>query len=143
MSDEWSKPVKDECGRWVAVFGGESVTLEDGVIAASQFDTGFASAPRDVVLRLLAAEASDRLGWDWRPYRMPPVGPLHMSTAAGEWWFDDGTSGDGTPVESPPTFRFHALPGDGGGLVFLTPDELLAAMHGRFLLADALREAGQ
>ncbi len=148
MADEWSKPVKDESGDWRSETVGapmghyHDALLRDGYIGEGMDRT--TAIPAHVALRLLAAEASDRLGWVWRPYQMPP-GPLHMCCEiGGEWWFDNGTSGAGTPVEATPTFRFGLVKSSvHGGMPFPTPDELLALHHGRFLLEDALREAGR
>ncbi len=57
----WSQPEQSTTGYWSSEEGGgKSVG-----ILGDEFDIDAATAPRDVVLRLLAAEASARLGWEW------------------------------------------------------------------------------
>lgn len=122
MADEWSKPVKGPYG-WSVDRGETKLGLFwDGDLVIRDDDYGSPTAPRDVVLRLLAAEASDRLGWVWE-VRRDNDGKA-KSASPGSWveWRRDGH----VTVES----DFNS-------------DELLACQHGRFLLADALREAGQ
>ena len=131
MADEWSKPVKgadgvtrmaevSPVGRTVAECDGERVFL----CVPSEAEE--VSAPREVVIRLLAAEASDRLGWVWVPDADNDGRIVGMDTAGGSnyvIWRESGV----VAIDA----------GD------FTPDELLAAMHGRFLLEEALREAGR
>jgi hypothetical protein len=88
-------------------------------------------ASGDEVLRLLAAEASDRLGWVWEVENMGrSVGwvaqsvPADMPSVLKFRWLDNGSG----PVSTKPQTFGH------------TPDELLAALHGKFLLEDAIRE---
>ena len=125
MADEWSKPVKDEDGDWATRivvdtrFPSSAMLSAEGLRIA-EFGTDYAaSAPRDVVLRLLAAEASDRLGWVWEVERFP--GSVRVKKAGKHYvnWMDDPPEG--------------TVDISGG-----TTDEILAAMHGRFLLLDAL-----
>lgn len=126
MADEWSKPVKDEEGDWRSETVGAPVghyhdaLLRDGYIGEGMDRQ--TAIPAHVALRLLAAEASDRLGWVWE-VRRDNDGKA-KSASPGSWveWRRDGH----VTVES----DFNS-------------DELLACQHGRFLLADALREAGQ
>jgi len=123
MAEEWSKPVKGPYG-WSVDRGETRVGIFwDGDLVIRDDDYGSPTAPRDVVLRLLAAEASDRLGWVWE-------------VNTGEWIASSGKSMWGRHAETgePITYDDH---------FGFTADELLAAMHGRFLLEDALREAGR
>lgn len=140
---EWSKPEKKEA-QWNAknFETGEDVSLENGEVQVCDRHTCH-SAPRDVVLRLLAAEASDRLGWEWVPFRVSHLSPLFMHCPVGEWWYDNGTSGPDTPAEVPPAFRFNLVRDGSGFLPDLTPDQLLAALHGRQLLEDKMNETGK
>ena len=130
MADEWSKPVKLNGGWYMGTPDGESVQLASldgqwrvGDLGVTSGTGEAASAPRDVVLRLLAAEASDRLGWVWE-------------VDTGDWIASGGKSMWGRHAETgePITYDDH---------FGFTADDLLASLHGRFLLADALREAGQ
>ena len=136
MADEWSKPVKGDGDTWRVTLDngysdGSIVIFSDGEITAEREATGYdggtvydaVHTTRDVVLRLLAAEASDRLGWVWE-------------VDAGEWIASSGMSMWGRHAETgePITYDDH---------FGFTSDELLASLMGRFLLADALREAGQ
>lgn len=123
MADEWSKPVK-EGEEWVCKeidAAGDVVTLfaNGTLMVEAQAGWSEGSAPRDVVLRLLAAEASDRLGWVWEVERFP--GSVRVKKAGKHYvnWMDDPPEG--------------TVDISGG-----TTDEILAAMHGRFLLLDAL-----
>lgn len=140
MADEWSKPVKEADGRWTMRLGEwnrapfVSVSAED-VYALSENEG--ALSPRDVVLRLLAAEASDRLGWVWDIANFGGVlGWIAQGSTDDEprfrWIRGDR---EHEPVADRTTV-FRPLPAN-------SPDELLAAQHGYFLLADAIREAGQ
>lgn len=123
MADEWSKPVKGPYG-WSVDRGETKLGLFwDGDLVIRDDDYGSPTAPRDVVLRLLAAEASDRLGWVWE-------------VDTGDWIASGGKSMWGRHAETgePITYDDH---------FGFTADDILASLHGRFLLADALREAGQ
>lgn len=83
-------------------------------------------ALRDVVLRLLAAEASDREGFEWR-VEQEPGGQGHPTIVRllGQWcvW------------RYIPEGHFYCVADD-----TFAGDELLAALHGRFLLEDAIKE---
>lgn len=135
MADEWSKPVKALGGAWrmaaakVGPDGIDCVHFEEGLLRITN-DDGWHAAPRDVVLRLLAAEASDRLGWVWEVAR-------RTTNLGTRYWLADCEKGrwEGGGRDAL-VFEPHGQP-------VLAPDELLAAMWGRFLLEDALREAGQ
>ena len=144
MPDEWSKPVKGKDGRW------ESESLADQSRAIDLNEQGtvriFADyddacyAPRDVVLRLLAAEASDRLGWVWE------VRVFDEAYEDDEEWSEDergeAVTTDawrGRWAEDCGTLVWHPMSGRHG----FTSDAVLAAYHGKFLLEDALREAGR
>lgn len=130
MADEWSKPVKDEDGDWATRivvdtrFPSSAMLSAEGLRIA-EFGTDYAaSAPRDVVLRLLAAEASDRLGWVWE------VGGTSVRGRKGSEVVDWSVCPvDGIRTES--------------DLYLFSPDDVLASLMGRFLLADAIQEAGQ
>jgi len=122
VADEWSKPVKDGDGHWRSETVGapmghyHAALLADGMIGEA--NDRVTAIPAHVALRLLAAEASDRLGLAW--YLTPDFTGSHCKV--GEWQLrTDGAI----------TFE----PG-----VCETPDQLLAALHGRFLLEDAMRE---
>lgn len=81
----------------------------------------------DDYLRLLAAEASDRLGWTWTvdPYpEFPSAEFVVGGFGMGGWQVHGGA------------YHWHARLRDGE-----TPDELLAALHGKYLLDDAMRGA--
>lgn len=125
MADEWSKPVKHpEFGWWECLKGPESdpykaMLSDEGLFAHDGLEGIY--CPRDVVLRLLAAEASDRLGWVWE-------------VDTGDWIASGGKSMWGRHAETgePITYDDH---------FGFTDDDLLASLMGRFLLADALREA--
>ena len=123
MADEWSNPVKDSGGEWSS-----GLDNGDAEATANELDVtvygrhSCHSAPRDVVLRLLAAEASDRLGWVWE------VGGISVRGRKGSEVVDWSVCPvDGIRTES--------------DLYLFSPDDVLASLHGRFLLADALREA--
>ena len=134
MSDEWSKPVKGADG-WSANLSprndtkwrvGVDATLDaEGLCVVDGFGHDAAVAPRDVVLRLLAAEASDRLGWVWEVGNDPNIG-WHASSGESLWGRHAST---GRPITADDHFGMN-------------PDELLASLHGAFMLEDALREAG-
>ena len=132
-ADEWSKPVKDEEGDWRSETVGAPVghyhdaLLRDGYIGEGMDRQ--TAIPAHVALRLLAAEASDRLGLKWEVVVDEFTGRLCVRRE--EWpaiWF----VGHDGKIESEANYGCPD-----------TPDELLAAMWGRFLLEDALREAGQ
>ena len=132
MADEWSKPVK-EGDEWESellgsAYGYKRVSVADDEVCV-ETNISAIPAPRDVVLRLLAAEASDRLGWVWEQGDTSEGEPMFRLAIGGPYlqWKTIGARG----------FEFRQAPQP------LTPDEFLAAMHGRFLLADAIREAGQ
>lgn len=149
-ADEWSKPVKGDEDTWRVTLDngyseGSIVIFSDGEITAEREATGDdggtvyapVHAPRDVVLCLLAAEASDRLGWVWDIANFGGVlGWIAQGSADDEprfrWIRGDR---EHEPVADRTTV-FRPLPAN-------SPDELLAAQHGYFLLADAIREAGQ
>lgn len=126
MADEWSKPVKDEDGDWRSETVGapmghyHDALLRDGYIGEGMDRQ--TAIPAHVALRLLAAEASDRLGWVWE---------------VDEGFVSARRAGSvGSPcIVNRDGIRF--------GTSSPQPDELIAAMHGRFLLSDALREAGR
>ena len=127
MADEWSKPVK-EGDEWESellgsAYGYKRVSVADDEVCV-ETNISAIPAPRDVVLRLLAAEASDRLGWVWEVERFP--GSVRVKKAGKHYvnWMDDPPEG--------------TVDISGG-----TTDEILASLHGKFLLADAIREAGQ
>jgi hypothetical protein len=138
MADEWSKPVKGPYG-W-SVGGGETKLglFWDGDLVIRDDDYGSPTAPRDVVLRLLAAEASDRLGWVWEVgkneagHLRARCYPDASKEPASDWgaWSAWGPRGEAT-------FQIAYWNAE------LTGDALIALAHGRFLLQDALREAGQ
>jgi hypothetical protein len=81
--------------------------------------------PADAALRLLAAEASDRLGWQWRLREYKGVRTAEADRLGDCCWSAE-TSGI-VFVTSPDQFTF-------------TPDELLACLHGRYLLDAAMKE---
>ena len=139
--DEWSKPVKTgdewESERLGSAYGYKRVGVADDVRIDT--DLSSVSAPREVVLRLLAAEASDRLGWVWEVERdnaehfvsRENHGPRFVATCPMMgivWRMDD-----------PGTFYMNLLYRANP----LTVDNHLASLHGCFLAEDALREAGR
>ena len=141
MADEWSKPEKGADGEWGS--GGRGLNAmrvdKDGAVVFESEDvTWRQSAPRDVVLRLLAAEASDRLGWVWEVgkndagHLRARCYPDASKEPASDWgaWSAWGPRGEAT-------FQIAYWNAE------LTGDALIALAHGRFLLQDALREAGQ
>lgn len=151
MADEWSKPVKGDGDTWRVTLDngysdGSIVIFSDGEITAEREATGddggtvYAAVhtTRDVVLRLLAAEASDRLGWVWEVgkndagHLRARCYPDASKEPASDWgaWSAWGPRGEAT-------FQIAYWNAE------LTGDALIALAHGRFLLADALREAGQ
>ena len=118
-TDEWSNPVKDkDIPYWWSGNGRKRFYVGPDGLEVSDPD-GAIEIPRDAVLRLLAAEASDRLGWVWEVERFP--GSVRVKKAGKHYvnWMDDPPEG--------------TVDISGG-----TTDEILAAMHGRFLLLDAL-----
>jgi len=98
-----------------------AVELECGDVCVVNTSGDAAAAPRDVVLRLLAAEASDRLGWVWE---------VGGNTARGRKGID--------------SVDWSVCPVDGirteSDLYLFGPDDVLASLVGRFLLEDAMKE---
>lgn len=134
MADSWSDPAKGPDGEFSTEllgsnYGFKRVGLKDGDEVCIETDLASVTAPRDVVLRLLAAEASDRLGWVWEVVRGTDEDPdLWAARCGSTSWWAVGVSG---------SLNFEQ------GLGGYGREEIVAAMHGRFLLQDALREAGQ
>jgi hypothetical protein len=132
MADEWSKPVKGKEGAdfgWTSTaFGGnaDATVNEFDVSVCDRFECH--SAPRDVVLRLLAAEASDRLGWVWEVAVDILTGRLAASHDGWTPTWEVNFEGNGVMA----SLTDPGLPD--------SPDELLAAIHGRFLLEESMRE---
>lgn len=147
-ADEWSKPVKGAYGWSVdSAHRGPDGATKVGLFADGELvirnDDGSHSAPRDVVLRLLAAEASDRIGWVWEQ-SVETKGAGNMVMLADAFTAFDHTGGvvahwEKERCENEIGFWVR----DAEDRHLYDPDELLACLHGRFLLADALREAGQ
>lgn len=157
MADEWSKPVKAE-GGWSAHLSprndtkwgvGADATLDaEGLCVVDGIGHDAASAPRDVVLRLLAAEASDRLGWVWELVTRGPPRIEHYQwnpelTQQLNGYLIIEMRRFGVLVEwsqdGPEDFVCSRLEAGGG----FTEDDLLAALHGKYRLADAVREVGR
>lgn len=148
MADEWSKPVKDGAGGWecqlqLAGPDGMDILAVRGNRVSLSHSGSYITAPRDVVLRLLAAEASDRLGWVWSPLNRTAHGYEMNATDASCEPLEPGEVGEVTLHYLAKAFTAAAGEEVRVYIEVVYVDELLAAMHGRFLLADALRETGQ
>jgi hypothetical protein len=150
MADEWSKPVKGADGIWRLRENdsdGDLVAVNvNRVEIIEAYDQG--GAPRDVVLRLLAAEASDRLGWVWGLVTRGPPRIEHYQwnpelTQQLNGYLIIEMRRFGVLVEwsqdGPEDFVCSRLEAGGG----FTEDDLLAALHGKYRLADAVREVGR
>jgi hypothetical protein len=141
---EWSKPEKGDDGIWRtrsldpsdiggADIGGAELNkwgLEVQRVAGEQSHAGTVIMPPAAAVALLAAEASDRLGWKWRRYQPTPTAPIHMCNPYSDWWFDAGAK--------VPTFRYEVCIPDPDTHLSRTADELLASLHGLTLLREAM-----
>lgn len=107
----------------------ERVTLKRGTIEAwfdlSSEDRGPEPTPvsADAALRLLAAEASDRLGWKWTVDKGADGEPWYALCGSTHWYSMPGSD----------AYDFtQGL----GGYGF---DDAVAALHGKFLLETAMK----
>ncbi len=122
---EWTKPVKGADGVWVSEYtprdhptGDDvSVVLDDNGMLGESEEGLAVYAPRDIVLRLLAAEASDRLGWVWEVTPEKAQTGAHLEVS----W---EVMAEGVTFTGSYQTREH--------------DALIASLHGRFLLEDAM-----
>jgi hypothetical protein len=139
---EWSKPEKNAGGNYETSSIEGSITatasLENGQLfhEMDQWTTADGPIPADAALRLLAAEASERLGYEWLIENTESsLGPKVIATAKPK------------KPSSHESITWHRWLGYEGtnetelGVDYqgATGDEVLAALHGKFLLDDAVK----
>lgn len=131
MSDQWSVPENQADGDWrtdrihrEAPFGLDAVSVlanDVDVMRVNTEDETHISVTRDAMLKVLAAEANDRVGWKWTvEYFTDDL--CWVARCGSAAWTCYGKTG---------AYEFE--PGIGG----FGFDDVIAALHGKYLLEAA------